>query len=119
MQLYSGGQGVVGPSDQTTPRTPHTASLLSTEQSTTCSVTPSRLAKGASDFDQRITDHVEEGVEAWFGTNVDVEETFPTFSHVTNTGSTVTTFLVNEELVPIKIKKILGNYRLFNLVFII
>ena len=44
---------------------------------------------------------------------------FPVSSRVTSTGSVVTTFLVNEELVPIKIENIPGDYRLFNLVFII
>ena len=44
---------------------------------------------------------------------------FPRSSRVTSTSSIVTKFLVNEELVPIKIEKIPGDYRLFNLVFII
>ena len=58
-------------------------------------------------------------MEEGFDTNADVEATFPGSSHVTSTGSILTTFLVNDELIPIKIEKILGNYRLFNLVFII
>ena len=37
-------------------------------------------------------------------------------SHVTSTGSIVCTFFMNEELVPIKIKRIPGLYILFNLV---
>ena len=40
MEIISGGKGNVGPNDQTTPRTPHTAPLLSTEQSVTRSTTP-------------------------------------------------------------------------------
>ena len=40
-------------------------------------------------------------------------------SRVTSIGSIVTTFLVNDELVPIKIENISCDYRLFNLVFII
>ena len=58
-------------------------------------------------------------MDVGFGTNVDAEVTFPRSSHVTSTGSIVTTFLVNDELVPIKIEKIPSNYRLFNLGFII
>ena len=58
-------------------------------------------------------------MEVGFDTNVDAEATFPGSSRVTSMGSIVTTFLVNEELVPINIEKILGNYTLFKLVFII
>ena len=54
-----------------------------------------------------------------FDTNVDAEATFLGSSHVTSMGSIMTTFFVNEELIPIKIENILGNYRLFNLFFII
>ena len=46
-------------------------------------------------------------------------EAFPGSSHVTSIGSIKCTFFVNEELVPIKIERIPGHYRLFNLVFII
>ena len=46
-------------------------------------------------------------------------EAYPGSSHVTSTGSIKCTFLVNEEMVPIKIEKIPGDYGLFNLVFII
>ena len=31
MEIISGGQGNVGPSDKTTPRTPHTTPILSTQ----------------------------------------------------------------------------------------
>ena len=116
MHQYSGGQGVVGPSDQITPRTPHTAPLLSTEQSSTFSTTPPRAAEGQADAAPPTTDAAEEGVNAWLDRDVDA---FPGSSCVTSTGSVVTTFLVNEEMVPIKIEKIPGDYRLFNLVFII
>ena len=61
MQLNSGGQGVVGPSDQTTPRTPHTAPFLSIEQSATCSATPPRPTEGAADADRPTIDAAEEG----------------------------------------------------------
>ena len=115
MQLYSGGQGVVGPSDQTTPRTPHTAPLLSIEQSKTHSVTPSRPTEGAADASPPTTNAAEEGVDAWLDRDVDA---FPRSSRVTSTSLIVTKFLVNKELVPIKIEKIPGDYRLFNLVFI-
>ena len=119
MEMISGGQGNVGPSDQTTPCTPNIAPFLSTEQLETRSATPPRPAEGATDADRRKTYYAKERVEAGFDTNVDVEAAFPESSCVTSTGSIVTTFLVNEEFVPIKIEKISGNYRLFNLVFII
>ena len=38
-------------------------------------------------------------------------EAFPGSSCVTSTSSMKCTFLVNEELVPIKIERILGHYR--------
>ena len=104
MQLYNGGQGVVGPSDQTTPRTPHTAPLFSTEQSGIRSATPPRPIEGVVDADRPTTDAAKEGVDAGFDTNADAEATFPGSSRVTNIGSIVTTFLVNDELVPIKIE---------------
>ena len=62
MQLYNGGQGVIGPNDQTTPCTPHIALLLFIEQSKTRSATPSRPAEGATDDDQPTIDAAEEGV---------------------------------------------------------
>ena len=46
-------------------------------------------------------------------------DAFLGYSRVTSAGSVVTTFLVNEELVPIKIEKIPGDCIFFNLVFII
>ena len=116
MQLYSGGQGVVGPSDQTTPHTPHIAPILSTEQSATCSATASRAAEGAVDVAPPTIDVVEEGVDV--GLDRDVEA-FPGSSRVTSTSSIKCTFLVNEELVPINIVRIPGHYTLFNLFFII
>ena len=119
MQIYSGGQGVVGPSDQTTARTLHTSPLLSNEQFKTCSSTPPNPVEGAIDVDRPKTDRAEEWVEAGFDNNVDVEATFPGYSHVTSMGSIVTTFLVSEEIIPINIENIPGNYRLFNLFFII
>ena len=56
-------------------------------------------------------------MDARLDTIADLEATFPGYSRVSSTGSIVTTFLVNDELVPIKIENILGNYRLFNFVF--
>ena len=82
-------------------------------------MTPLKPTAGATDANPPTTDPAEEGVDAGFDTNDDDEATFTRSSHVTRTGSIVTTFLVKEELVPIKIEKILGNYRLFNLFFII
>ena len=116
MEIISGGQGNVGHSDQTTRHTPHTAPILSTKKSATCSATPTREAKGAADVAPPTTDATEEGVDA--GLDRDVEA-FPRYSYVTSTGLVNFTFLVNEELVPINIYRILGHYRLFNLVFII
>ena len=116
MDIISGGQGNVGPSDQTTPRTPHIAPILSTEQSATRSATPSRAMEGAADVAPPTTDAAKEVVDV--GLDRDVEA-FPGSSCVTSIGSIVCTFLVNEELVPIKIERIPGDHRLFNLVFII
>ena len=75
-----------------------------------------RVVEGAADVDRRTTDRAKEGVEEGSDTNADAKAAFLGSSHVTSTCSIVTTFLVNEELIPIKIEKILGNYRLFNLV---
>ena len=119
LQPHTGGKGNVGPNDQTTPRTPHIDPLLSTELSKIRSTTTSRLEEGAADVDRPTTDRAEEGVETRFDTNADAEATFPGYSRVTSMGSIVTTFWVNEELIPIKIENIPSNYRLFNLVFII
>ena len=116
MEIINGVQGNVGPNDQTTPHTPHTAPILSTEQSATGSATPPGAAKGQSNGAPPTTDVVEEGVDA--GLDRDVEA-FPGSSRVTSTGSIKCTFLVNEELVPIKTERIPGHYRLFNLFFII
>ena len=116
MEIISGGQGNVGPSDQTTPRTPHIAPILSIEQSATCFATPLRVAEGAADVATPTTDAAEEGVDV--GIDGDVES-FPRSSRVTSTGSIKCTFLVNEELLPINIERIPGHYRLFNLFFII
>ena len=82
-------------------------------------MTPPRPAECASDDVPPTTDAAEEGVDVGLDTNADVEATFPGSSRVTSTGSIVTTFLVNEELIPIKIENISGDYILFNLVFII
>ena len=109
MEIISGGQGNVGPSDQTTPRTPHISPILSTEQSATRSATPPRVVEGVADVAPPTTDAAEEGVDAGLDRDVDA---FPGSSHVTRTGSILCTFLVNEELVPIKIERILGLYRL-------
>ena len=59
MQFNTSGEGVVGPSDQTTPRTPHTAPFLSNKYSETCSATPLRLVEGVDTADQHTPDHVE------------------------------------------------------------
>ena len=91
MEIISGGQGNVGPSDQTTPRTPHTATILSTKQSETRSVTSPREAEGAADVVPPTIDAAEEGVDAGLDREVDA---FLGSSRVTRTGSVVCTFLV-------------------------
>ena len=78
--------------------------------------TPPRAVKGASNVAPPTTDAAEEGVDAGLDRDVDA---FPGSFHVTSTGSIQCTFLVNEELVPIKIERSPGHYRLFNLVLII
>ena len=109
MEIISGVQGNVSPSDQTTPCTPHISLILSTKQSVTRSATPLSVAEGATDVAPPTTDVAEEGVDV--GLDRDVEA-FPRSSRVTSTGSIVCTFLVNEELVPIKIERIPGHYNL-------
>ena len=127
MRPHTSGQGSVGPIDapgdssheKMTPHTSH-VSLLSIEQTTTRFVTPLRPAVSAPFSDRCTPDRTEEGVDAEPASIDIVEVTFPGSSRVTNTGTIHTTFLVDEELVPIKIKKILGDYcALFKLVFII
>ena len=67
-----------------------------------------------ADVSPPTTDAAEEWVDAGLDRDVEV---FSGSSRVTSTGSIVCTFLVNEELVPIKIERITGHYRLFNLFF--
>ena len=116
MEIISCGQGNVGPSEQNTPRTPHTVLISSTEQSATHSMTPRRVAEGAADVSPPTIDAAEEGVDVVLDRD---GEAFLGSSFVTSTGSIVCPFLVNEELVRIKIERIPGHYRLFNLFFII
>ena len=71
---------------------------------------PSRAAESAAGVAPPTTDVAEEGVDAGLDRDVDA---FPGSSCVTSTGSIVTTFLVNEELVPIKLENIPGDYKLF------
>ena len=75
-----------------------------------------RAAEGEADVSPPIIDAAEEGVDV--GLDRDVEA-FPGSSRVTSTGSIKCTFFVNEELVTIKIERIPGHYRLFNVFFII
>ena len=56
-------------------------------------------------------------MDAGLDTNTDVEAAFPGSSCLTSTGSIMATFLVNEELVPIKIENILGDYRIVQFSF--
>ena len=98
------------------PHTPIHASLLSTKQLVTCSAIPPRPTESAPAGDRRTPDHAKEGVYADPASIADVEATFPGSSRVTSMGTIETMFLVNEEIVPIKIEKILGNYTLFKLV---
>ena len=73
-------------------------------------------AEGAADVSPHTTNVAEEGVDARIDRDV---EAFLGSSRVTSTCSIKCTFFMNKELVPIKIERILGHYRLFNLVFII
>ena len=126
LRPHTSGQGDVVPNDahgessheKTTPCTSHVPLLLS-EQFATCSMTPLRPAISAPASDWRTPDHAKEGVDVEHASIDIVEATFPESSCVTSTGSIETTFLVNKELVPIKIENILCNCILFNLVFII
>ena len=79
-------------------------------------MTPLRETEGETDVAPPIIDVAEEGVDGGLDRDVEV---FPGSSHVTSTGLIKCTFLVNAELVPIKIERIPGHYRLFNLFFII
>ena len=87
---------------------------MSTKQSATRYATPPRAAEGATDVAPPTTDAAEEGVDARLDRDV---EAFPGYFHVTSTVSIRCTFLVNEELVPIKIERIPGHYRLFNSIY--
>ena len=69
--------------------------------------------------DQHTLDRAEDGVDVEHASIDIVEATFLGSSRVTSAGTIQTTFLVDEELVPIKIEKIPGNYTLFKLVFVI
>ena len=71
MEIITSAQGNVGPSDQTTPFTPHTTPILSTEQLETCSVTPPRPVEGAADAAPPTTDAAEEGVDVGLDRDVD------------------------------------------------
>ena len=74
----------------------------------------------ATSSDQRTPDCVEEGIDTEHDSINIIEETFLGSSCVTSMGIIQTTFLVEKELVPIKIEKISSNYyALFKLVFII
>ena len=115
LQPHTSGEGGVGPNEKTTLCTPHTAPMFLIEQSTT----PLRPTEGAVAAGRRTPDCAKEGVEEEFDSNADAEATFPGSSCVTSTSSIVATFLVNDDLIPIKIEKIPGNYKFFNLVFII
>ena len=100
--------------------TPHTSHvpLLSTEQSTTCFMTPLILDVSATATGWRTLDGTEQGVDAEIRIE-NAQASFHGYSCVTNTGTLETTFLVDDNLVPIKIEKILGIYTLFNLLFVI
>ena len=78
-----------------------------------------RPAESAVADNRHTPDCAEEGVDAELASNADVEIAFPGFSCVTSTGSIETKNLLNEELVPIKIEKIPGNYTMFKSMSII
>ena len=106
LRPHTSGEVCVRPSEKNNPHTPHIAPLLLTESSTTCSVTPPRPTESPATGDQRTLDHADEGVDVNPASNVDVEVKFPRSSHVTRTSSIETPFLVNEEIIPIKIENI-------------
>ena len=77
-------------------------------------------AMSALASDRCTPDHVEERVDAEHASIDIVEATFPGSSHATSMSTIQTTFLVDEDLIPIKIERIPCNYyALFKLVFII
>ena len=127
LQPYTSGQGGVGPNDargesscqKMTPCSSHVPLLL-TEQSTTRSKTPLKPVVSAPASDRCTPDYAEEGVDVEHA-SIDIgKATFPRSSRVTSTSTIHTTFLVDEYLVPIKIKNIPVNYyAFFMLVFII
>ena len=99
--------------------TPHTTLFFSTEQLTTLSMTPPRPKESAVVADSHTPDCADKGVDAEPVSNANSKAAFPGSSRVNKTSLIKTTFLVNEELVPIKIENIPGHYTLFNLVLII
>ena len=127
LRPHTSGQGGVGPSDargessheKMTPRSSNVLLSL-TENSSTCSSTPSRPSISAPNSDWCTPYCVEEWVDAEHA-SIDIgKATFPGSSRVTSTSTIHTTFLVDEEIVPIKIENISGNYyALFKLVIII
>ena len=95
------------------------APLLSSEQLARHSRTPLRPTKSVFAANQCTPYYAKEGVDAETASIVDVEATFLGSSHVTSKCTIDMIFFLNEELVPINIENIPGNYTLFKLVFII
>jgi hypothetical protein len=116
---HNPGEGPVATIDATdesshhehlTPRASENVPFFSTEQSKTHSRTPQREDVGAPSTARCMTDHAEQGqgVDA-SESSIDIAQaTFPGSSHVISMGTIQTTFLVDENLVPIKIEKIPG-----------
>jgi hypothetical protein len=90
-------------------------SFLSTKQSTTHRNTPQRKYVGASSTARCTEDHAEQGQGAYASkSSIDIsQEEFPGYSCVISTGIVQTTFLVDENHVPIKIEKIPGIAKVF------
>ena len=78
---------------------------------------PLILYVSATASGQCTPDGTEQGVDAEIS-NDNAQVTFPQSSSVTSMGTLETTFLVDDNLVPIKIEKIPGIYTLFKLFYI-
>ena len=81
-------------------------------------VTPLRLYVSAPASGRHMLDHIEQGVDAETS-NDNAQARFPESSHVTSTGTLQTTFLVDENHVPINIENIPSIYTFLKLLFII
>ena len=125
MHPRTSGEGGVGVSDacgesshkHMTPPTSHFP-FLSNENLASQSTKPLIPYVSATASNRRMLDGTKQGVNAEIS-NDNAQAAFHVSSHVTTTGTHETTFLVDDNLVPIKLKKIPSIYTLFNLLFAI